>query len=383
MSQPKVRFFDASNLDSIDWPAGYDGDYAREYLTPMLRDGVRKYIKNIDTKMGVLRIDDLVLPITVNEAQWKNSYVCAPYTHYISYAEEELYLIENRVLRLFLRIIIRTLGLFLRAMRINKVVHVNNWLLSTNLYPDLNEAQIGAITVFLRERYPDYAIIFRSVNKYRSDQTFNALKAVGYRSIMSRQIYLLDTTIEKKFRAKPFKQDLKLMRECNYTVHSAEQLTREDCPRIVDLYDALYLDKYSDLNPQFTEEFIDLARTKGILTLKVLKDPNGQVDAVLGYFRRNGMMTTPVFGYDTTISRKVGLYRLISVVLALDAKEQQTLLHQSSGAASFKRLRKAEGAGEYSLVLDAHLSWFRRMPWAFLEFVAAKVGEPIMKKFQL
>ncbi len=59
------------------------------------------------------------------------------------------------------------------------------------------------------------------------------------------------------------------------------------------------------------------------------------------------------------------------------------LLNQSSGAPSFKRLRKAEAASEYSMVLDEHLSFVRRLPWTLLDRVVSRVGEPLMEKYQL
>jgi len=43
-------------------------------------------------------------------------------------------------------------------------VMVNNWLLSTNLYPPSSNETLEAISRFLIERFPKHAIVYRSVN---------------------------------------------------------------------------------------------------------------------------------------------------------------------------------------------------------------------------
>ena len=378
-----VRLFTAAEYKDIDWPNDKDGAYAKAYWGAFMRDGAKHYIDNIETEVALLRIDHLAIPVTINDAQWTNSYVCSPYTHFISYAIEELYLLPNRFLRVVLHGIILLLGLFLRITQVNRVVHVNNWLLSTNLYPQITPSQINEITTYLKKRFPTHAIIFRSVQKHFSDEMFIGFCNTGYTSIMSRQIYFFDPKNPKKMKAKPLKQDQKLLRESSYRIISAKSLSLDVLPRIVALYSDLYLNKYSTLNPQFTKAFIALALEQETLFLKVLQTPDGNIDAVLGYFVRNGMMTTPLFGYDTSKPQKIGLYRLLSTILVHDARDKGLLLHQSSGAANFKRLRRAEPAAEYSMVFTRHLAWFRRLPWWTLDVIMKKIGEPLLSKYQL
>lgn len=65
------------------------------------------------------------------------------------------------------------------------------------------------------------------------------------------------------------------------------------------LYNMLYLGKYSPLNVQFNENFIyEFGLQKEIFTIKALRNKHtNSIDAVLGYYRMNGVMTTPIFGY--------------------------------------------------------------------------------------
>lgn len=123
----------------------------------------------------------------------------------------------------------------------------------------------------------------------------------------------------------------------------------------------MYLEKYSWHNPQFTDNFLREALNNGILELHGFRR-DGRLDAVLGFYVRDGVMTTPLFGYDTSLSQELGLYRMLSARLIEIACERMLLLHESSGAAQFKRNRGAEAEIEYTAVQVRHLSLRRRLP---------------------
>ncbi len=383
MSMKSIQLYNKDVLPDLQWPQTPDAEYARSYLTPMIQDGVSPYIVNCDTEMMVLAVDDLVLPVTINHAEYENSYVCSPYTHYIRYAAEELRNLENPIMRHNLYATLAGMGAVMRAGRLNKVVHVNNWLLSTNLYPPMTLEQIQTITHFLCERFPDHAIVFRSINSHVSHNHVPHFENTGYRMIASRQVYVLDTTDPAKFQSRQFRQDYKLWKKSDYKVVDGDQLSESDAKRIVELYTLLYLDKYSMLNPQFTSKFIVLAMKNKLLNIKVLVNTAGRIDAVLGTFIRNGVMTTPLYGYDTRLPVKLGLYRMLSTILTTEARSRQVLLNRSSGAAQFKRLRSADPAIEYSAVFDEHLPRLRRIPWIGLEQLINRVGKTLLEKYEL
>jgi hypothetical protein len=119
----------------VDWPATDDGDYARRYLGPFLTRGPEAYIANAHTALYALRAGPVLLPVTAAEFHLDNSYVCSPYAHYVSYALEEFRALKNPPAEAALRLLFRGLGVYLRRSALDRVVYVNNWLLSTNLYP--------------------------------------------------------------------------------------------------------------------------------------------------------------------------------------------------------------------------------------------------------
>ena len=262
---------------------------------------------------------------------------------------------------------------------------MNNWLLSTNLYPALTAEQAAHVLATVKERYPQHTVIFRSLSSALHADLITGLQAAGCRSIPSRQIYLYQAGEPNFGNAKSrwlLKRDQALMHKHGYKLVSDEDFTESDIPRIVELYRMLYLDKYSYDNPQFNERFIAGAIRNGTLSLHGLRK-EGRLDAVMGYFCRNGVMTTPLFGYDTDIPQSVGLYRMLSACLIEQARANGKLLHESAGAAQFKRNRGAVADFEYSAVYDRHLSFRRRWCWALLDRLLNSIGVPLMRRMKL
>ena len=106
----------------------------------------------------------------------------------------------------------------------------------------------------------------------------------------------------------------------------------------------------------------------------------GRLDGVLGYFVRRGLLTPPLFGYDTRLPQSLGLYRLISTLTSLEGQRQGALVHFSAGVGAFKRARGGVNAIEYNAVYDAHLPPARRRPWALLHALMDRAAVPLILK---
>src|SRR5579875_2475338 len=90
-----IRLFVAENIAQLPWPGTEDGAYARAYLTPLIEYGPQHFIENVTTTYMALLVDEqIVLPLSLNRHEYENSYVCSPFTHYVTYAIEELALIH-------------------------------------------------------------------------------------------------------------------------------------------------------------------------------------------------------------------------------------------------------------------------------------------------
>lgn len=357
---------------------------ALRWLSAMQTEGVSALIANVDTNLRALHHQALgvTLPISVGDREYGASYVFSPYTHYVSYAREELSMLQSRAARAALSALLTPIGWLFKASRFNKAVQVNNRLLSTNLYPSLGAAEITSLAERLLHEFPDRTLIFRSLNTRTTSVYLKTLQKLGFRLVPSRQVYLYDSPDHIPSKARWLqKRDYALLDKHGYDICGPEELSVSDSPRLAELYRLLYIEKYSAHNPVFTPLFFERAQQKELLKLYALRSRStGRLDAVLGYYIQDGIMTTPVFGYDTAVPQEVGLYRMLSAVLLRQAAEEGCLLHESAGAARFKRNRGAAAEIEYSAVYDRHLPLYRRIGWAMLSPLLNKVGVPIMQK---
>jgi hypothetical protein len=378
--QEEIALYDRHNLEACPWPQTPDGQYAQKFLTPLIQRGVSKYIENVHTDMRVLLMDDLVLPITVNNAEYENSYVCSPYSYFISYARESIDFLSQAWLYYAINALLIGAGKVLRQLQINKVVVVNNWLYSTNLYPQIQPHQVTRIAQFLEQAFPDHAIVFRCVDPYTNPICFQTLQKMGLEFIAMRPILFLDPRDSSLVESRIFKSDIKLLKNSGYEIIDGERLTESEIPRLLELYRDLYIQKYSTLNPKFSEDFMCLVLGQKLLQFKALKK-DGSIDGVVGYVQRNGKMYCPFFGYDSQVPKERALYRLLSTLLMLEAYHQGLFFHQSSGASMFKKIRKAHSCIEYMAVSYKHLKISRHLPWQILKNLYNSLGTIYMKRY--
>ncbi|MEB4589458.1 GNAT family N-acetyltransferase [Candidatus Thiothrix sp. Deng01] len=346
-------------------------------------------INNVVTRMALLDIGAHHFPVSINDGGERpdNSYVVSPLTAYTGYADYELAHLNRPWLAWPLQKLAAGVGRHLQGQHIDRIVQVNNWLLSTNLYPpEWQGAELEAITRLLRERFPDHAFGFRSLNRFSNPLLLEKLAALGYVSVPSRQVYLFDG---RAGRQAPFLQrhntriDATLLRRTDYALVPGCELADSDYLRLEHLYNLLYLEKYCPLNPQFSADWLRLGQRDGWLELLALRTPQGRIDGVLGWFGNGSILTAPVVGYDTALPQKTGLYRLITRLCLQAAVGRKCLLNFSSGAAHFKRLRGGQPEIEYSMVYVAHLPPARQRVWRMLGGLLHGIGVPLMQRLKL
>jgi hypothetical protein len=98
----------------------------------------------------------------------------------------------------------------------------------------------------------------------------------------------------------------------------------------------------------------------------------------MGYFVRNGAMTQPLFGYDTSLPQETALYRHLTAVTLQDGKELGLTVHASAGVGPFKMNRGAKRFIEYNAIFAKHLPRSRQMPWKLIK----KIGEIAIPVFE-
>lgn len=380
----RIELYDKDSIEDGVFPDSEDGRYAKAYLLPWLHQGTAHFVSNASTKLYILRVDQHILPVTVNEEEYENSYVVSPYGA-LAYAQEEIQRLPRKWMRWVLQPITALIGSIFRGASINRVVMVNNWLLSTNLYPSLSQEQIEKVTAFLQEQFPTHAVAWRSINTSLPKGLLEKFRKLPCRLLFSRQCYLFDSNGIDQLASKQrwnIKADRALIEKRGYEVVRAGEIEESAVDRLKELYDLLYLEKYTHCNPQFTTAFLLQALRDNTMTLVALRK-NGRYDGFVGYFARNGVMTTPLLGYDTKLPQEEGLYRMLTSICIDEACKHQLQLHHSSGAAHFKRVRGMLPDSEYSALFDQHLPLYRRFIWRVLAGLFNGLAEPIVTRLKL
>jgi hypothetical protein len=316
-----------------------------------------------------------------------NSYVVSPTNAYADYGRAETHLLGSASVRLAANALLAPLGTMLRAARLDRVVHVNNWMLSTNLYPHWDGSGLEAATQGLSREFGERAIVFRSLNEFSNAALLDAFRRAGYLLVPSRRVYIHDARDGMRSpsaRRKNFVADSRLFAKSGYQpVRLEVGADAAIFARIERLYAQLYLEKYPDYNPRFLRTWLEEGHRAGWLRLVALRSREGRIDGVVGFFGAGETLTVPVVGYDTELPQQLGLYRMLTWMCLNEAIEARSVLNFSAGAGEFKRLRGGVPYVEYSAVDCRHLPLQRRLAWKSLREALERVVVPLMIRYGL
>lgn len=371
-----VELFDPSQGPAGGWPTA--SRHARDLLEGFAGADSRLMIANLRTRLIGVRWGDLVLPATVNAAEYGDSYVCLPHSAYALYAKAELSLVEVGPWAPILARLADVAGALLRAAAVNRIVHLDNWMLSTNLHGDWSGQGLNAMRTALARAFPRCILAVRSVDCWSNPILAHALSADGWRLLPSRRIWVVDDLARDWAPRSDIRRDQRLLAASPLQVDELEQLRPGDAERIADLYAMLYLHRYSTLNPAFTSAYIAMTHRRRLLVYRGLRDREGRLMAVVGCLIRGGVLTTPIVGYDTARPVGEGLYRMASVLFAEMALSRGLRLNGSAGAGGFKRNRGARGVTEHTAMFVDHLPPPRRAAIAALQAALNHVVLPMM-----
>lgn len=377
-----IQLYDQSQIEQIPWGEIANAERIKRVLVPMMMKGTHHFMSNVVTRLMLLKVDQHLLPLTINEKEYENANVCSLFAHYVLYAKQELSMFtSSRLIEKVGHRLIDGLGKWLQLVRINRVVIVNNWMFSTNLYPDLSYDQLQRITEALIHHFPSHAILFRSITDHHPSHLYSDLCRCHYLPVPSREVFYYHPEhfhqLPTKKRWK-IRRDWRLLEESGYKVLTKEAINERDVERLVQLYHQLYIEKYSIYNVQYRKEFFHLIMNDPTFHLRALVK-NQRIDGLIGFYIENGCMTTPILGYDTSLSPKLGLYRMLFGLMIKEAHHRHLLLHESAGVSQFKEERGAYDRIEYHMVYAHHLRLDQQKTWKLLQKILNYIVIPYMK----
>lgn len=346
---------------------------------------VSDLIANLTTRVEMFEVAGRTFPLTLNAAgDAPNCYICCPSCAYIDYAiDETRNFAAHPLLRRALKAVVGACAPLVRASGLDHQVQINNWLYSTNPVPMLDRQTVSALRSALVARFPDRAIVIRSLNEIADPATIAALKAEGFRMLAARQIYIFADRSAAPAMTRDMKRDRTRLRATPFERVGDGDFTEADYARAEALYNMLYLDKYTPLNPHYTARYIREMHRRGVISLAGLRRPGAELVAVTGLFENGGTLTQPIVGYDTGLPVGEGLYRMVMAMAQDHATAHGLFFNMSAGAAGFKRRRGADAAIEYNAVYAGHLARRQQLAICIMESVLAWVGIPLLRRFEL
>jgi hypothetical protein len=358
-------------------------DKSQKYSDPFIGFPSNQWILNAETTMTTEEMGGFIFPVTLNEKEYESSYVCSPYNALVTYSQDELVKIKNHALRLFLKVLLKTMGGLFRAGEINKNLCVNNFLLSTNPYPDWQGQGAEAHLKKSIAQFPKHAVAYRSLNNHTNKALIQYLLNLGFILVPSRQVYIFDIKLCDFTSRNNTQNDRRALANSEYKLVMHEDIGESDYPSIVSLYNKLYLDKYSQHNPQFSLKLIEYWHKNKLLTMFGLRDSQGILQGIIGIFESEKVITAPLVGYNTDLPNQKALYRiLIYLILDYSAKKGYCL-NLSSGAPDFKVLRGGQPFIEYSALYIKHLPFYRRLTWKVVNVLLLTLFVPLLKRYKL
>ncbi len=366
------------------------GDPLAPFVAAMVREGTEAFAANIRARMRVVAVGDdgawLAATIPPGEDDGRHrappddeAYVSSPLSHFVRYAREERHKLPP-ALRAPIGAALTGLGALLRVAGIERTVMLHSALVSTNLWPRLDLRSVPAAARALAAAYPGCAVVVRSLDAVSGGAVLDALRESGARLVPARMVYH-----QRPAAALPTRNERRDDRLAAASPWREVPVRSSDADRVAALYRMLYLERHSRFNPAFTPRFFADAIDGGWLRIHGVahRDTPARLDAVLGFYVRDGRLTCPVFGLDTAIPREVGLYRILSARKLQIARAEGLAVHASAGAGDFKASRGGVATPEFMAVVDAHLPPARRLPWAAIAAAGRAIGLPLLRRYAL
>ena len=340
-------------------------------------------IANVHARVETLQTGAGPLPVTVHDGRAGDAWICSPRTTYADCAGEEAERYLPRALAPVGRMLPGMLGNVIARAGLDRAASINNWLLSTNLYPALDLVPLPGLLNEAVVRWPRHGLWFRSLNSRDTPDWSRALRERGCLPVATRQVYLYDDFAALSARHDNLKRDLKMLGKTPLQHAANGSIDEGDYARIAELYSLLYISKYSRANPVYGEAFLRAWHRAGLLEFEGFRDVDGRLCTVVGLFRQAGIATAPIVGYDTHQPPRAGLYRLATACAYRRCMERGWRLNFSAGAAGFKLLRGGQPAIEYSMVFARHLPKRTRAVLSILSAATCRVGAPLLRRFGL
>lgn len=369
----------AVDAEGLDWGQGHED--LGVYMRALARLAPDKALANAWFDLLALQLTDRALPIVVPRGA-QHCWLTSLAVTYGKALRDEIDRDQRGPMAWLYRGASWMTEGVLRLTRADQAVYVNHLLFSTSLYGAWTAADLGLALAALRRAFPKRAIVWRSLNTEDNADLLAAMDSHGARRVVSRVVWSLADPVRQWAPRTDAKADRKLVAAGGLSVETSTVLAPEDLRRVIQLYEDVYLAKYSRANPAYRPEMLRAAIDSGVLTLQLVRGPEGDIQAFAADHVYERMLSSPMLGHDRDRPASAGLYRVAMSLSVSRALEAGLGVNYSAGAGAFKRHRGANPTLEYMAVFDGHLPLWRRMGYGLLAR-ALKAMTPSLERIAL
>lgn len=361
-----ITIYGRSTISGLTSVNGSLSEKALSYLRPLIENGPSYYIDNLTSEMGLIVVNDKMIPFTIN-SKLASCYLVSVSAIVNSYVKLELGLEGKSGWRSMLCSAIDLANPLLRLTQVDRVVFINDWLLSTNPTIRLTDDEMYGVIESMAREYPSYSLIFKSL-KILDDGTPDKVRpSNGYGMFEYKSNFCI---YPKAKKTRNNASDLALLRKTKYQLQELKVAREEDLACFVSLYTALYFGRYSKASPRLNQEWFRHTINSGLFRCMVLRDGINIIGFSFQLICQDQLISSYI-GYDVSLPTKDGVYRLLMLSGLLKAKEEGLVYNMSGsgrwpGVSTFKRQRGAVLKQQYGAHYSAHLPWPRNLIHTFI-----------------
>jgi len=249
----------------------------------------------------------------------------------------------------------RSAGLVAKMLGIDNIILVGNAPVSTNIWTNQHILEVPLLCQQIASSHKKHFIGVRNLQADKHSALIEKLKSHRFYAIPARIVYEFDFRDKLEKKHSHLQRDRSVLKRSGLQVNVLTSISMAQASQLRDLYQAIYIDKHSALNAQYTSQFFADMLSFKVMTALVLQDADGQIVAFAMLYEVDDTLTVPALGYDPQYPVN-GLYRQLFAAITFHAQEKRMLLNYSSGAGDFKRKRGGVARLEYTM-LKAPQNW--------------------------
>ncbi|WP_406824839.1 hypothetical protein [Pedobacter sp. KACC 23697] len=371
-----IKLFDRKTISSIN-----KSDFSTlpdwvEFLILLLQNGPSHYVENFNCDFLLLQINDKLIPIAQNNAAANNSHLTSINTYYISFGIDSIkHKLKSKLSGLVVSSFASMMQTIFSFSKLDRTIFINCWLMPTGPLVTLEKGEYDEVVVFLRNHFPDHALVFRGFTNFFKISGEQIAPDV---LLLSRVYYQIEN-IKEILKTKNIKNALRTLKNTKYKIDDRNGIVKNDHQRMIALYNKLYIDKFSDYSLKYNEEWIELISKFPVFNIHLVRDEQELIQSFIVTLSDPDIIVSSIGAYNQGAVDSFNLYVLNFANRVVDANLRDKKINLSSGGDYFKRKRGGIPNVEYDIVYFKHLKGFTSLRWKVFSWLFKNVAERIYK----